>query len=70
MLRRGGPEEPSHEDADTAGGPDPAEELLERDGILVHPGHFYGLSDLHVVLSLIVEPSVLEEALARWEATG
>jgi alanine-synthesizing transaminase len=69
VLRRGDPEEPSDEDADTASGSGPAEELLEREGILVHPGHFYGLSDLHVVLSLIVEPSVLEEALDRWEAT-
>jgi alanine-synthesizing transaminase len=69
VLRRGDTDVLPAEDPDTAIGPDPAEELLERKGILVHPGHFYGLSDLHVVLSLIVEPSVLEEALARWEAT-
>ncbi|HET9253530.1 MAG TPA: pyridoxal phosphate-dependent aminotransferase [Candidatus Eisenbacteria bacterium] len=44
---------------------DPGERLLDRHDILVHPGHFYGLSDDHIVISLIVEPSVLEEALGR-----
>lgn len=55
----GGPE------ADLTAGTDPAERLLERHDVLVHPGHFYGLSDDHLVVSLIVEPRVLEEALAR-----
>jgi alanine-synthesizing transaminase len=44
---------------------DLAERILERCDVLLHPGHFYGLSDRHLVLSLIVEPPVLQEALAR-----
>ena len=44
---------------------DPAERILERHDVLVHPGHFYGLSDEHIVISLIVEPQVLKEALDR-----
>lgn len=44
---------------------DLAERLLERYDVLLHPGHFYGLPDRHLVLSLIVEPPVLQEALAR-----
>ena len=42
-----------------------AERILERHDVLVHPGHFYGLSDEHIVISLIVEPPVLKEALDR-----
>jgi alanine-synthesizing transaminase len=49
-------------------GDDPAERVLDRFDVLVHPGHFYGLSDSHLVLSLIVEPSTLREALDRWNA--
>ena len=42
--------------------------LLERD-VVVHPGHFYDFADEgHVVVSLIVPPEVLEEALPRWSA--
>lgn len=48
--------------------PDPAERILERHDVLVHPGHFYGLSDEHIVISLIVEPPVLKEALDRMTA--
>ena len=44
---------------------DLAEQMLERYDVLVHPGHFYGLSDEHVVISLIVEPAILKEALDR-----
>ena len=39
--------------------------MLEHRDVLVHPGHFYGLGDEHVVVSLIVPPPVLEEGLAR-----
>jgi alanine-synthesizing transaminase len=48
---------------------DLAERILERHDVLLHPGHFYGLSDRHLVLSLIVEPPVLQEALARFGAS-
>ncbi|HET7224133.1 MAG TPA: pyridoxal phosphate-dependent aminotransferase [Candidatus Eisenbacteria bacterium] len=41
--------------------------LLAR-GVVVHPGHFYDFAaDGHVVVSLIVEPGVLEAGLAAWE---
>ena len=40
-------------------------ELLER-GVVVHPGHFYDLPDeATIVVSLIVEPAVLERGLER-----
>ena len=43
-------------------------ELLRRE-VVVHPGHFYDFeSGAHLVLSLIVEPRVLAEGLARIEA--
>jgi aspartate/methionine/tyrosine aminotransferase len=51
---------------DSAG--DLAERLLERHDVLAHPGHFYGLSDEHIVISLIVEPSILKEAVDRMTA--
>jgi hypothetical protein len=39
--------------------------LLERD-VVVHPGHFYEFDgDAHLVLSLIVEPAMLEEGARR-----
>lgn len=42
--------------------------LLERD-VVVHPGHFYDLEgEAYLVVSLIVEPAVLAEGLARLEA--
>jgi len=43
-------------------------ELLRR-GVVAHPGHFYELEGgAHLVLSLIVEPATLAEALARLAA--
>lgn len=59
---------PDLDAADVPAGTDPAERLLERHDVLVHPGHFYGLSDRHLVISLIVEPGDLEEAFARMGA--
>ena len=42
--------------------------LLERD-VVVHPGHFYDLEGgAHVVVSLIVEPRVFGEGIARLAA--
>jgi hypothetical protein len=41
--------------------------LLAR-GVVVHPGHFYDFEDdAHLVLSLIPEPDLFTEALARFE---
>ncbi|HRH00661.1 MAG TPA: hypothetical protein PLR99_30670, partial [Polyangiaceae bacterium] len=34
-----------------------AVDLLERDGVYVHPGSFFELDGAHVVLSLLTEPS-------------
>jgi len=51
-------------------GDDPAQGILDRFDVLLHPGHFYGLPDSYLVLSLIVEPSTLREALDRWNAAG
>lgn len=45
-----------------------AEGLLEARDIVVHPGFFYDLPESDVVSSLLVEPSVLEEALSRMAA--
>jgi hypothetical protein len=43
-------------------------ELLRRD-VVVHPGHFYDLpGEAYAVVSLIVEPRVLEAGLARFAA--
>jgi aspartate/methionine/tyrosine aminotransferase len=40
--------------------------LLEEDGVLVQPGYFYDLSDaVYVVLSLITEPAVFAQGVAR-----
>jgi hypothetical protein len=42
--------------------------LLRRD-VVVHPGHFYDFADeAYVVVSLIVEPRVFAEGLARMES--
>ena len=39
--------------------------LLERD-VVVHPGHFYDFADEgYLVLSLIPEPAVFDEATGR-----
>jgi aspartate/methionine/tyrosine aminotransferase len=54
--------------ADAAGRDDEAwaVELLERDGVLVHPGHFYEFEEEgRLVLSLLVSPDVLGEGLGR-----
>lgn len=41
-------------------------DLLRKMAVVVHPGHFYDFpSDGHVVLSLITEPSVFREGIAR-----
>jgi aspartate/methionine/tyrosine aminotransferase len=43
-------------------------ELMRR-GVVVHPGHFYDVeSGAHLVVSLIVEPRVFDEALGVIEA--
>jgi len=42
-----------------------AEALLETRDIVVHPGFFYDLPETDVVVSLLVEPSILAEALSR-----
>jgi aspartate/methionine/tyrosine aminotransferase len=40
--------------------------LLERHGVLLHPGHFYDFpSDGHFVLSLLPPPNVFGEGLSR-----
>ena len=49
------------------GGQGIAERLLETRDIVVHPGYFYDLPDSDIVLSLLVETSVLEEALGRMD---
>ena len=47
---------------------DPAEWALGTCDVLLHPAHFYDFDDdRHVVASLLVEPSALEEALLRME---
>jgi len=41
-----------------------AVELVRRDGVLVHPGHFYEFStENHVVVSLLPPPEIFEPAL-------
>jgi hypothetical protein len=43
-----------------------ATELARKDGVLVHPGHFFDFSsDGHLVLSLLTKPEVFEEGIAR-----
>ena len=43
-------------------------ELLRR-GVVVHPGHFYSFDEEpRLVVSLIVEPRVFAEGLARMES--
>jgi aspartate/methionine/tyrosine aminotransferase len=51
-----------------ASGEEWALRLLERD-VVVHPGHFYDLAgEAHVVVSLIVEPRVFAQGIARLAA--
>ena len=41
-------------------------ELVRRDGVLVHPGHFFDFSsEGHLVISLLTEREVFDEGLAR-----
>jgi hypothetical protein len=41
-------------------------ELARRDGVLVHPGHFFDFSsEGHLVVSLLTEQEVFDEGLAR-----
>jgi alanine-synthesizing transaminase len=43
-----------------------AVELARRDGVLVHPGHFFDFSsEGHLVISLLTERAVFEEGLRR-----
>jgi len=43
-----------------------AMELARKDGVLVHPGHFYDFSsEGHLVVSLLTERKVFEEGIAR-----
>jgi len=43
-------------------------EALARHDVLVHPGHFYDLApDGSVVVSLLPEPALFDEAMARIE---
>jgi alanine-synthesizing transaminase len=40
--------------------------LVERDGVLVHPGHFYDFQDEgRIIVSLICRPEVFEQGIAR-----
>jgi aspartate/methionine/tyrosine aminotransferase len=41
-------------------------DLLDRDGVLVHPGYFYDFDQgAHLVISLLPEPAVFDQAIAR-----
>jgi aspartate/methionine/tyrosine aminotransferase len=43
-----------------------AMELARKDGVLVHPGHFFDFSsEGHLVISLLTKPEVFEEGIAR-----
>jgi hypothetical protein len=43
-----------------------AVELASKDGVLVHPGHFFDFSsEGHLVISLLTRPEVFEEGIAR-----
>jgi alanine-synthesizing transaminase len=45
---------------------DLAIDLLRKTGVVVHPGHFYDFpNEGHLVLSLITEPAVFREGVAR-----
>ena len=40
--------------------------LVERDGVLVHPGYFFDFArEAFVVLSLLPEPAVFDAGIAR-----
>jgi aspartate/methionine/tyrosine aminotransferase len=41
-------------------------ELARKDGVLVHPGHFFDFgSDGHLVISLLTKPEIFEEGITR-----
>ena len=43
-----------------------AMELARKDGLLVHPGHFFDFSsEGHLVICLLAKPKVFEEGIAR-----
>jgi aspartate/methionine/tyrosine aminotransferase len=43
-----------------------AMELASKDGVLVHPGHFFDFSsEGNLVISLLTKPEVFEEGIAR-----
>jgi hypothetical protein len=43
-----------------------AMDLASQDCVLVHPGHFYDFgSEGHLVISLLTQPEVFEEGIAR-----
>jgi aspartate/methionine/tyrosine aminotransferase len=45
-----------------------AAELLEKDGILVHPGYFYDIRPDHLVMTFIDDPTLVQghfEKIAR-----
>jgi aspartate/methionine/tyrosine aminotransferase len=40
--------------------------LIERDGVVVHPGYFFDFeTDGHLVLSLLTEPRIFDEGVRR-----
>lgn len=39
--------------------------LVERAGVLVQPGHLYGLAGVHVAVSLLTPESILKAGLDR-----
>jgi alanine-synthesizing transaminase len=47
---------------------DAAERLLRKEGLLVHPGHFYDIPPHHVVLSFVQEPQLIQTAYGRLAA--
>ncbi|MCI0625190.1 MAG: pyridoxal phosphate-dependent aminotransferase [Acidobacteria bacterium] len=40
-------------------------DLLNRCGVLVHPGYFYDVPETHLVMTFVQEPQLLESALQR-----
>ena len=43
-----------------------AVELLEREHVLVHPGHFYDFpADSYLIISLITDPKILADGATR-----
>jgi len=42
-----------------------AEEILKREKILLHPGHYYDIPPHHLVLSFVQKSEALRETLPR-----